>query len=87
MKKAPSKIVLTLKSFPLNLSIQSRNVTQPAKTDVSETIFKTTIAAIDKLLQIEGRIETQRNYYVRYICKKPQGLLCNSAKFARPWYC
>lgn len=83
----PSKIVLILKSFPLNLSIKSRNVTQPAKAHASETIFKITIAAIDKLLQIEGRIETQRTYYVRYTFKKPQGLKCNSAKFARPWYC
>lgn len=73
MKNVPSKIVLILKSFPLNLSIKSRNVTQPAKAHASETIFKTTIAAIEKLLQIEGRIETQRKYYVRYIFKKPQG--------------
>lgn len=37
-------------------------------------LFKTTIAAIEKLLQIEGRIETQRKYYIRYVFKKPQGL-------------
>lgn len=75
MKNVPSKIVLILKSFPLNIFIKSRNVTQPAKAHASETIFKTTIAAIEKkLLQIEGRIETQRKYYVRYILKKPQGL-------------
>lgn len=67
VKNVPSKIVLILKSFPLNQSIKSRNVTQPAKAHASETIFKTTIAAIEKLLQIEGRIETQRKYYVRYI--------------------